>query len=320
VRSKAAALADDPDENVRCVALRALGRTMDEQALRAVIRVLKRKGESGRVKIAALEALGQPDTFPEYAVESMADPDLCDDGALMGARRVLGKSDSPRALAALDALCKRPNHVARLFGAMALSGKSAPEARNSLIPLLDDPHNDVRCVAMSALASVPANLRRDTLLPKFVALLQDPDGTVRASAAYALGRSEDLIAVEALLHALAQQEIPRDFQVVLLTVLGGVAHSWPQREGARKLVKLQVDLFADILKQSPLDEGDGPADRAATILESLAERRSESALAALKRAAQTSPDSVVGRQIRQFLDDIDRRQEEPLQIVPKGEP
>jgi CRP-like cAMP-binding protein len=108
--------------------------------------------------------------------------------------------------------------------------------------------------------------------------------------------------------------------VVLLTILGGVAQSWPQREGDCRRVKLHVDLFADILKQSPLDEGDGPADRAATLLESLSKRGSESALAALKRAAQSSPDSMVGRQIRQFLDDMDRRQNEPLQTVPKGEP
>lgn len=321
VRLKAAALTDDPDENVRFAAVRLLGRVMDGQTLNTLVRVLKKDGETGRVKITVMNALDRVDSFPDDVVESLADPALCeDDYTMSGACSVFRRSDSPHALTALIALTKRPGGTARMLAAMALRGKTAPEARDSLAPLLDDPDPRVRCAALWSLAHMPENLRPDTLLPKSMAMLEDPDGQVRGTAAFALGSLQEPAAVEALLKTLAREGNTRDFQISLLDAVGMAGQSMPKREGLRGLVESHVSLFVDLLKKSDLDDLYGPPGRLAALLQVMAEDGDETALDALHWVIQTSPDSKVGQQIAQYLDNKARLSEETWEIAPKGEP
>lgn len=80
------------------------------------------------------------------------------------------------------------------------------------------------------------------LLPKYINLLQDPDNTIRNAAAFALGRSENPLAIEALIHALSQQGINPGFRADLVLILSGAAGQFSQAN-ARTIVEQNTQLF-----------------------------------------------------------------------------
>lgn len=210
--------ARDQDDTVRIAAIGTLGSLRDGHAIPVLLSALQDPQVSIRGHAAiALRSFADTDTFTITAPTPPSPPVTSDTvGALiailrepntpwrLAAIQALTFRNDPRVSVALLALPPNADPTARAAALQALSTLSANPPLTPVMAALRDADAGVRAAALHELAVMVTRRTNgmSAAVPPLIALLDDPEMTVREQAIYVLGRLGDVRAVSPLLSLL----------------------------------------------------------------------------------------------------------------------
>jgi len=202
---------DNPDSEVRRIAIEALGHNDSPDATAALIVMLNDRDSNIRSWAAGmLGGVGSTPGRPE-AVEPLITALHDTDAYVRGDAAIsLGLLRDHRAASALMQCLTDSSPAVRGHAANALGSIGAGEASVLLATTLHDPERIVRVWSAVALRNLHWSGATDATplaVPALIAALQDSDATVREKAANALGTIRDVRAVDPLLAALKDDEV-----------------------------------------------------------------------------------------------------------------
>lgn len=175
---------DDEDPSVRAALLRAIARTAAASATPEVVAALQ--DPDSQVRLEAVHALRQL-TAGEHVLVEHLQPLLKDpDPAIRGqaAASLLSSGPHPQAERVIRDQATRGDLLERVAALKALVKWGSQSAYDIAAAGLNDPQPAIRAVAATILARIDAR----QCVASLVTLLGDADGTVRRSAAQALGK------------------------------------------------------------------------------------------------------------------------------------
>jgi HEAT repeat protein len=271
----------DNDERVRLAAATALEYLPTDAAVNGLSQIHKDPTSSAELKqqaVATLSTICNPASLPvfleELEVNGVNPPDTVgyglscvlkkkpDPSAFEPIRKALeaerprpqpslvvalGETKNPHAFPALAELLQSPNSVTRRAAAEALGGLGDVRAVGPLAQVLAD--NEVSIYAAAALAE----FSDFTAPPELLAILANPDPTVRLHGSRALARSRDPKAIEALISAMPKEPLAisalgesacKQAVVALLAFLQNPANKSDQRSTAAASLGKLGDLRA----------------------------------------------------------------------------
>ena len=173
------ALASDPDAEVACAALVAMGGAAGRESLDVLLAALQR-GERA-ITVAALGALGRrraPDAVEAIGELARTTDDALVHGAALDALARIGGEQAVMTLAALTAGSRRA------VGAVAALARLGPDQVQWIGHGLRHEHPGVRCAVIEALG----RMRHRQAASLLAGALEDPEPAVRVAAAQALTR------------------------------------------------------------------------------------------------------------------------------------
>ena len=192
-------LLDDPDDSVRYVAARALGKLKDKRATEALALRLKDDEESVRSAAArALGDIGDPKAIPALSEAIKCDRrfDNCEYNGRVSAAGALARMGQEEGLHRLLAMLT-PNPVNIYEQLQTIQELGTPQIKGTLDPLLSLLGDDSIFVRRSAAEAI-GNLHDPRAIPAVTKLLNDSDLYVRLAAMDALGEIHDPSALPAL--------------------------------------------------------------------------------------------------------------------------
>ena len=209
------------------------------------------------------------------------------------ASQALAPYDTADSVAAIIALIAHPKLSVRRRAAVDLTNSRRPEAKAALMALLDDDNIEMRAFGARRLVLWQRRGEAEDIIPKLIAMLDDPEQNVRVAAARALSESRSPAAVKSLLGVLRPEEIDSTMEAAAVGSLDALY----RRAGAE--AKGDIDNNLGLIIRS-LERGDPSASRSAVgILDAAG---TPEALAALRRAAQDHPREQVRAYAQRCLD------------------
>lgn len=219
-----------------------------------------------------------------------------DTGIAEAASMALVQYDTPESVSALIALTRHENPLMRRQASVDLRRSRRPEAKEALIRLLDDKDDDVRAMAPRGFYNWLSRNEADDVLPKLVAMLDDPVAKVRASAAETLGECRNSKVVPPLLGLLERQSANSDVEREVLR--GLYRHSRKGGAEARALIDKDIHLVVAVLRRGDPTDMHGLAFTAVEILNM---SNTAEAKAALQWAAESHPDEETRTYAKRLL-------------------
>ena len=187
---------DDPDADVRHIALASLVRSDNPAVVAHLARAMKDSSEDvRRVALAGIQALGHPD---RRALVLQAASDSSEDVRSLAALG-LAEEQGEAIAAALAKLAQDISEDVRQAAMMAIASRRDDGAGSLLAAALGDRDEDVRAAAAIGLGSIGDK----AAVAALTAALKDAHADVRAAAAIALGSIGDETSVRALTAAMS---------------------------------------------------------------------------------------------------------------------
>ena len=221
-------LLGDPNIDVQRKAVEALGRIGDNQAIDALMKILKRP----ELRWDAIQALTniRSEQVVELLIGLLDDPDIEVQRKAVDALKEIGDN---RAIDALVKLINRPN--LRYKAIRALTNFNIQRVVDSLLVLLDDPDIEMQRKIVDTLGEIGnnqaidplvkrlnrpelrreaiqalTNFRAEQVVEPLIGLLDDPDIEVQCKAVDALGKIGGNQAIDALVKTLDRPELRRE--------------------------------------------------------------------------------------------------------------
>jgi len=203
-----ALLTTAPEKTVRQTALEALSQVDDATATAGIRQALQ--DPDAEIRAAAIRALANrhdEKAQDEIIRLALKDPDIIVRLSALGYLSIL-PSPAPHVSEQLTSLLKEPNADLRRETVVTLGAMAEIRAVPELLPLLkNDPEPSVRESAAFALGKLSHNDNRSEIEKALSeSLKKDKDGSVRAAAAYALGQVGGATAEKRLVEALGSDD------------------------------------------------------------------------------------------------------------------